>query len=69
VWYRDVLSNFVREVLLDPSTRRRPYFQGGNLEKIVQDHCRGVRNHTAEIHLALSLELTARQLIDWREFD
>src|SRR5262249_45455505 len=32
VFYRDQLSSFIKEVLLDPRTRNRPYFEGAALE-------------------------------------
>src|SRR5437870_1803629 len=64
IWYRDRLSRFVREVLLDPRSRSRSYFKRGALETLVEDHLAGRRNHTSEIHLALSAELLQRLLIE-----
>jgi asparagine synthase (glutamine-hydrolysing) len=68
VWYRDKLSAYIKEVLLDPRTRRRPYLNGAHLEDMVQGHLRGNRNYTTEIHKILTLELIQQQLIerDWR---
>lgn len=67
VWYRDRLGAFIKEILLDPRTLRRPYLDGKKLEVMVQRHLRGNRNYTTEIHKILSLELIHRQLIerDW----
>lgn len=64
VWYRDALSNYVRQILLDPRTLRRPYLNKHIVEAIVQDHIRGDRNNTTEIHKLLTLELIARIFLD-----
>jgi asparagine synthase (glutamine-hydrolysing) len=64
VWYRDELSPYVKDILLDSRTRARPYLQGPMLEKMVRDHTRGIGNHTSEIHRILTSELMHRQLID-----
>src|SRR5262249_2867855 len=50
LWYRDELSPFLKEVLLDPITLQRPYFRGDQLSTIVNDHVSGRRNYTGEIH-------------------
>jgi hypothetical protein len=64
VWYRDQLSAFVREVLLDARARARPYLRGPALERLVSAHTAGWANHTAEIHQLLTLELLQRQMLD-----
>jgi asparagine synthase (glutamine-hydrolysing) len=64
VWYRDSLSRYVRQILLDPLTLSRPYIQRDMLEEIVQGHLRGKRNHTRTIHKLLTLELFHRTFID-----
>ncbi|CUS36545.1 Asparagine synthase [Candidatus Nitrospira nitrosa] len=64
VWYQDVLSDYVRQILLDPRTLSRPYVQRSQIEAIVQEHLSGSRNHTNEIHVMLTLELLHRVLID-----
>jgi len=66
VWYRDVLSDYVRDVLLDARTLARPYVDRQALETVVQDHLEGRRNHTADIHKMLTLELVHRLLLDSR---
>jgi len=63
-WYRTILANYVREVLLDSRTLVRPYLQRRGVEKIVEDHLKGNRNYTTEIHRLLSLELLHRLFID-----
>lgn len=64
VWYRDALSNYVREMLLDPRSLSRPYLQRKGLENIVSGHLKGNRNFTTEIHKVLTLELMHRLFLD-----
>jgi asparagine synthase (glutamine-hydrolysing) len=64
VWYRDALSKYVREMLLDSRTLSRPYLQKTGLEAIVQGHLKGDRNYTTEIHKLLTLELIHRLFLD-----
>ena len=66
VWYRDGLSNYVREVLLDPRSLARPYVDRKELEGVVHGHLRGDRNYTGELHTLMTLELLHRQFIDLR---
>ncbi len=64
IWYRDKLSDYLKEVLLDPTTRARPLFRKNALERIVSDHLSGARNYTVQLHQALSYELIHRELIE-----
>jgi len=64
VWYRDALSGYVREVLLDPRTLSRPYLERNRLEAVVRGHLTGDRNYTTEIHKVLTLELLHRLFLD-----
>jgi asparagine synthase (glutamine-hydrolysing) len=64
VWYRDILSEYVREILLDRRTVTRPYLNPQGVESIVNEHLRGVRNYTSEIHQLLTLELLFRIMLD-----
>ena len=64
VWYRDVLAQYVREMLLDPLTLSRPYLEPKSLETIVSGHLRGDRNYTTAIHKTLTLELLHRLFFD-----
>jgi asparagine synthase (glutamine-hydrolysing) len=64
VWYRGVLSGYVREMLLDPRTLSRPYLERNRLEAVVQGHLKGDRNYTTEIHKVLTLELLHRLFLD-----
>jgi asparagine synthase (glutamine-hydrolysing) len=64
IWFRRELSDYVKQVLLDPQTAKRPYFDKKSLEMMVQTHTNGTRNYMSEINKAMSLELTHRLLID-----
>jgi len=64
VWYRDALSKYVREMLLDPLTLSRPYVERATLEGMVNGHLKKGENHTGAIHKILSLELLHRLFID-----
>jgi asparagine synthase (glutamine-hydrolysing) len=66
VWYRDSLSDYVRQMLLDPRTLARPYVKRKGVEAIVRGHLGGGRNHTTEIHKLLTLELLHRLFFDSR---
>jgi asparagine synthase (glutamine-hydrolysing) len=64
VWFRDELSRWVKEILLDEKTLQRPYWNGPYLKQIVQDHISGKGNYMLEIRKALSLEMIQRTLIE-----
>jgi asparagine synthase (glutamine-hydrolysing) len=64
VWYRDSLSAYVREMLLDPRTLSRPYLDRNGVESVVKGHLKGNKNYTTEIHHLLTLELTHRLFLD-----
>ena len=64
IWYRNQLSGYLKEILLDPKARRRSYLRGDRLEKLVNGHIKGDGNYTAELHQALTFELIHQQLID-----
>jgi asparagine synthase (glutamine-hydrolysing) len=63
VWYRNELSQYVRDILLDPPALQRPYLRGDVLRNMVNAHISGTRNYTLQIHRALTLELMQRQLL------
>jgi asparagine synthase (glutamine-hydrolysing) len=64
IWFRDQLSDYVKEILLDGQTAKRPYFDMKSLEMMVRTHTNGTRNYTYGINKAMSIELTHRLLID-----
>jgi asparagine synthase (glutamine-hydrolysing) len=60
LWYRDVLSEHVRETLLDPDTLSLPYVARKRVEALVEAHLAGLGNYTVEIHKLLTIELVHR---------
>jgi asparagine synthase (glutamine-hydrolysing) len=64
VWYRDELSQCLKEMLLDSGARSRPYLRANSLEEILEAHCSGQRNYAFEIHKILTLEFIQRKLIE-----
>jgi asparagine synthase (glutamine-hydrolysing) len=63
-WYRHQLSDYVKQVLLDPRARSRPYVNGSAFEPLVNAHVNGLCNYTVEIHKLLSMELLHRALLE-----
>src|SRR6202035_1223151 len=66
VWYRDALSKYVQEMLLDSRTLARPYWDRRGVEALVRGHLQNGRNYTREIHMLLTVELIHRLFIDVR---
>ena len=64
VWYRDELSPWLREILLNSDARSRPYLRANSLENILKAHGTGQRNYTSEIHKLLMLEFIEKKLIE-----
>jgi asparagine synthase (glutamine-hydrolysing) len=64
IWYRDVLSTYVRDMLLDSKALSRPYLERKKVEALVKGHLKGDQNFTVEIHKLLTLELLHRRLLD-----
>jgi asparagine synthase (glutamine-hydrolysing) len=66
IWYRDALSEYVRDMLLDARTLSRPYLKRSGVEEVVRGHLKGDRNYTGVIHKMLTLELIHRLFFDQR---
>lgn len=64
IWYRDRLSGYVQEMLLDSRSLSRTYLERGTVERIVNEHVEGNRNHTTAIHQLLTLEIIFRVFFD-----
>lgn len=64
VWFRDQLSHYVREILLDERTLNRPYLNRKFIERMVNDHIKAEKNYTNEITMILTSELMRRLLIE-----
>jgi asparagine synthase (glutamine-hydrolysing) len=64
MWYRNSLSNYVQEMLLDRRSLSRPYIEPKAIQTMVRRHLKGDRNYTTEIHTVLTLELFHRLFLD-----
>jgi asparagine synthase (glutamine-hydrolysing) len=63
-WYRDELSDYVREMLLDDRALSRSHVDRARLATLVENHVSGRANHTAAIHKLITLELIHRLFFD-----
>ena len=64
IWYRDELSEYLKSVLLDPSSGHTPYVRRNRIEGMLKAHTEGRRNYAFEIHKILTLELIQKKLIE-----
>jgi asparagine synthase (glutamine-hydrolysing) len=64
IWYRDELSRWLKEMLLDSDARSRSYLRANSVEEILKAHTSGQRNYTFEIHKILMLEFIQRKLVE-----
>ena len=62
-WYRGPLSNYVKDILLDPRTLERPYLNKAGVESLVHRHIAGEGDFAPEISSLLTCELVQRQLM------
>lgn len=63
-WYRDELSGYIKDILLNEKTLTHPYWNRKGLIKVVNDHINGRGNYLREIRKALQIELLHRVLIE-----
>jgi len=63
-WYRDELSGYVKEILLDTKAKERSYVNPQGLEKMVASHLSGRANFTETINRLVSLEIFHRVFVD-----
>lgn len=64
MWFQNDLSEYIRETLLDRRTKERPYLNGQYLDRIVEDHISGRKNHLDKINMLLTVELIERLLME-----
>ena len=64
LWFRDELSEYLKEVILDNRTLNRPFWNKKFLKRIVYDHIKGRKNYLPEIRKVLTLELIIRLLLE-----
>jgi asparagine synthase (glutamine-hydrolysing) len=63
-WFRNDLREWARDILLDPSTRERGWFDSGYVEMTLDRHARGLEDASSRIWALLVLELWLREFVD-----
>ena len=63
-WFRKEMKDFVRDVLLSESFRRRKIIRPESVQTIVDQHINGIVDHAFPIWTLLMLELWYRRFID-----
>jgi asparagine synthase (glutamine-hydrolysing) len=64
VWFRGQLRDVFADVLGSARTRQRGYFRPAFVQRIVQEHLAGRRDHTLRLWQLLVFELWHRQYVD-----
>jgi len=64
VWFRGGLTDVFSDVLRSPTTRQRGYFAPAFVDRILDEHLTGKRDHTLRLWQLLVFELWHRQYID-----
>jgi asparagine synthase (glutamine-hydrolysing) len=63
-WFRNEMKDFVREALLTPASLNRGIIKRAAIEKFVNEHTSGTRDHAAQLWTLLMLELWFKRFID-----
>jgi asparagine synthase (glutamine-hydrolysing) len=63
-WFRTEMKDFVRDVLLSPTARRRGIVKPIAVERYVNEHITGTQDHSFQIWTLLMLELWFQRFID-----
>jgi asparagine synthase (glutamine-hydrolysing) len=63
-WFRNEMKDFVREVLLSERSLKRGIIKQAILEKYIEEHITGKRDHAFQIWTLLMLELWFQRFID-----
>jgi hypothetical protein len=61
VWFLEEMKKFTKDILLDPTTLKREWYQAGFIKKMAKLHYAGIMNFTYEIDKIVSFELWLRQ--------
>jgi asparagine synthase (glutamine-hydrolysing) len=64
VWFRGGLTDVFSDVLRSPTTRQRGYFAAPFVDRIVDEHLTGKRDHTLRLWQLLVFELWHREYLD-----
>ena len=63
-WMRGEMRSFVKEILLSAKSLNRGYFNPSTVEKIVEQHISGQKDHNQQLWTLLMLELWFQHFID-----
>ena len=63
-WFRGGLTDVFSDVLSSPRTRQRGYFEPAFIDRLVQEHLSGKRDHNLRLWQLLVFELWHRQYLD-----
>jgi asparagine synthase (glutamine-hydrolysing) len=66
VWFRGNLRDFFSDVLLSSRARERGYFEPRFIQRILDEHVTGRRDHTLRLWALVVFELWHRQYLDNR---
>jgi asparagine synthase (glutamine-hydrolysing) len=64
VWFRGGLTDVFSDVLKSPRTRQRGYFETGFVDRLVDEHLAGRRDHTLRLWQLMVFELWHREYLD-----
>jgi asparagine synthase (glutamine-hydrolysing) len=64
VWFRGALTSVFADILGSSVARQRGYFQPAFIDRLVQEHLNGRRDHTLRLWQLLIFELWHRQYVD-----
>lgn len=65
-WFRTELRHLPGEVLLDPHTIARGYFQHREVERLIEEHQLGRADHSLKLWVLVQLELWHREVVEAR---
>ena len=63
-WFRTELKDYVRDVLLDPRSLDRGYFDPAAIEALIHEHVSGARDQGYRLYALLMLELWHREVLE-----
>jgi asparagine synthase (glutamine-hydrolysing) len=63
-WIRNELKELILSILLEPRTLQRGYFHPSGVERLLDEHFRGRRDHSGEIWRLLIFELWHRNFLE-----
>jgi asparagine synthase (glutamine-hydrolysing) len=63
-WFRGGLTQLFRDVLLSPTATQRGYFQPSFIQRIVDEHLAGTRDHSFRLWQLVVFELWHRRYLD-----